>query len=66
MKWMILLLAVSSSAHAAPAEPKAVVQEIFARASAPEVATDVKKQAEVNAFVDFDALAKAALGKQFK
>ncbi len=48
------------------AEPKSVVQEIFTRASAAEVATDAKKQAEVNAFVDFDALAKAALGKEFK
>jgi ABC-type transporter MlaC component len=40
------------------------VQEIFRQASVPEVATDGAKQAEVSSHVDFDALAKAALGKQ--
>lgn len=50
----------------APAEPKAVVQEIFAKAGIPEVATDPAKQKEVSAFVDFEALAKAALGRELK
>lgn len=48
------------------AEPKEVVQEIFAKASAKEIIADVKKQDEINALVDFDALAVAALGKEAK
>ncbi len=52
-------------AVAAPTEPKSVVEDIFARASAPEISTDAKKQAEVNALVDFDTLAKEALGKEY-
>jgi ABC-type transporter MlaC component len=53
-------------AFAAGAEPKEVVQDIFARAGASEVATDAGKQGEINALVDFDALARNALGKEFK
>jgi ABC-type transporter MlaC component len=41
-----------------------VVQEIFQKAGAPEVATDSAKQNEVNAYVDYDVLARAALGKE--
>ncbi len=47
-------------------EPKTVVQDIFARAAEPEAATSAAKQSEINSHVDFDALAKAALGKEFK
>jgi ABC-type transporter MlaC component len=42
-----------------------VVQSIFTNASAEGVAKDASKQGEVNQYVDFDALAKAALGKNF-
>lgn len=67
MKNLLVLLAlVSLPAFAEPAKPQEVVQEIFAKASAPEVATDAAKQAEVNAAVDFETLAKSALGKNFK
>jgi ABC-type transporter MlaC component len=59
-----LLIALTAMYAQAAAEPKAVVQEIFQKASAPEVAAEAAKQAEVNALVDFDALARAALGKQ--
>jgi ABC-type transporter MlaC component len=46
--------------------PVDVVKKIFDLAGRPEVATDAAKQAEVNALVDYDALARAALGAQFK
>jgi ABC-type transporter MlaC component len=76
MKW-ILLLAVFfvHTAHAidtgkpAPSSTSGtveVVKKIFELAGRPEVATDPVRQAEVNAFVDFEALARAALGNQFK
>ncbi|HEY8279025.1 MAG TPA: ABC transporter substrate-binding protein [Bdellovibrionota bacterium] len=50
----------------AGAAPKAVVEEIFAKAGMPEISSDSGKQKEVTAYVDFGALAKAALGKEFK
>lgn len=62
----ITLLLLPTLAFAAPVEPKAVVEDIFARASVPEVAADLKKQSEVNDLVDFDTLAKEALGKEYK
>lgn len=64
MKYILFMMMLPCVASAAPAEPKAVVQDIFTRAAVPEVATDAKKQADVNELVDFDALARAALGKQ--
>lgn len=78
MKWFLLIALVSVSVAraddgatpaapvAAAAGPVEVVKKIFDLAGRPEVATDSLKQAEVNAFVDYDALARAALGKQFK
>lgn len=64
MKWMMVLgLCVFPMLGMAAGEPKEVVQEIFLKAASPEVASDAGKQGEVNAFVDYDALAKAALGK---
>lgn len=66
MKLVALLLLVSSSSFAAVQKPQEVVQDIFAKASAPEIATSSAKQQEVNSAVDFNALAKAALGKNFK
>jgi ABC-type transporter MlaC component len=62
MKWMLCFFFLPLLAAAA--EPKDVVQDIFSRAGAPEVATDASKQGEVNSLVDYDALAKAALGKE--
>ena len=64
MKWLLLFLPIVTLA--APTKPQEVVEGIFAKASAPEVATSAEKQAEVNAAVDFSALAKAALGKNLK
>lgn len=66
MKLFLALLLWSAQAVAAIADPKSVVEDIFAKASAPSIATDREKQAEVNAHVDFDALATAALGAQKK
>lgn len=68
-KWIIVAAAVVAwplNVIAAPVEPKAVVQEIFTQASAPEVATSADKQGEINAKVDFDTLANNALGKNAK
>jgi ABC-type transporter MlaC component len=59
-----MLLALN--AFGAAEGPKDVVQEIFTKASAPAIASDKDKQAEVNALVDFAALARAALGGQQK
>jgi ABC-type transporter MlaC component len=68
MKWsfLALLFLAPGLARAIPEEPKNVVQDIFQRASVPDIASDLKKQGEVNALVDFDALARAALGKEYK
>lgn len=66
MKFLTALLLWSVQATAAIADPKAVVEDIFAKASVASIASDREKQAEVNAHVDFDALATAALGTQKK
>ena len=63
---VFLLSGIQAFAEEAFAEPKAVVQDIFAKAGEPEAATSAAKQGEVNKHVDFDALAKAALGKELK
>lgn len=63
---ILIALAVGIQALAASTSPKEVVQDIFARASASEISSDASKQSEVNNLVDFDALAKAALGKNSK
>lgn len=63
---MLALLFLPLSAMAAIQKPQEVVQDIFAKASAPEVATSPAKQEEINSAVDFNALAKAALGKNAK
>ena len=74
MKKVLLILALVS-VNAAGADngmptqaagPVDMVKKIFDLAGRPEVATEPAKQAEVNAFVDFDALARAALGAQAK
>ena len=62
----LLPLLLSLSVYAAPATPQAVVEDIFSRAGQPEIASDSAKQAEVNGMVDFDALARAALGAEAK
>lgn len=66
MKLFLLLsmFLVPACVLADEAGPKEVVQEIFAKASAPEVSSDSAKQAEVSGHVDFTALARAALGKE--
>lgn len=66
VKLIVGLFLFAMPAFALPAEPKDVVQDIFARAGVPEAATDSAKQNEISAHVDFDALATAALGKEFK
>lgn len=63
---MMVLAMVWSMAALAEGGPKEVVQDIFAKAGDAAVATDAAKQAEVNAHVDFDALANDALGKNAK
>lgn len=63
---MILSLWLSIMAVASVSSPQVVVEEIFAKASAPEVVSDSTKQSEINSYVDFDALAKAALGTSAK
>lgn len=62
----VLTLLATLSAFAAVPGPQAVVEDIFSRASAPEIASDSGKQGEVNAMVDFDTLAKSALGREGK
>lgn len=59
-------LSFALAATAAIQKPQDVVNEIFAKAGTPEIATDAAKQAEVNGSVDFTALAQSALGKHFK
>ncbi|MGZ3695218.1 MAG: ABC transporter substrate-binding protein [Bdellovibrionota bacterium] len=66
MKMLLLFLLVPMSALASAQKPQEVVQSIFTLASAPEVATNTAKQAEVNAAVDFNTLAKSAMGNNFK
>jgi len=68
MKLFVVLCAILLPlfAEAALSEPKEVVQEIFAQAGVPEAATDASKQNEISSHVDFDTLAKSALGKEFK
>jgi len=63
---ILLALVVSVSSFAALTNPKEVVQDIFTRASTPEIAKDAAQQTAVNDLVDFDALASSALGKQGK
>ncbi len=63
---MWLLLPFSVSAEELLSEPKAVVQDIFAKAGVPEAATDSAKQNEISDHVDFDTLARSALGREFK
>ncbi len=62
----ILSLLFTLPILAAITSPQEVVKDIFAKASLPEVAVDHSKQSEINSLVDFDALAKAALGKEAK
>lgn len=67
MKFGILSVAVAmvlGLGARAEDSPQSVVQTIFTRASEPEVAKDAGKQAAVNELVDFDALARAALGRE--
>jgi|GEM_PF-3013589 len=63
---LLVVLALVTNPVFAAAEPKEVVQDIFARAGVPESATDAAKQGEISAHVDFDQLAKSALGSEFK
>lgn len=64
------MLSVLFSAQVAMAAmvsgPQAVVQEIFAKTSVDLISTNLQKQEEVNAFVDFSTLAESALGKEKK
>lgn len=62
--FIALIFSVMSSASIA--NPKDVVQDIFARASSPEIASDSAMQTEINRLVDFDALANSALGRNAK
>lgn len=53
----------SGFSSAAVQDPKAVVEEIFAKAADDAVVSDISRQSTINAMVDFDALARGALGK---
>ncbi len=66
MRNLLLIASLLLPALTVAAEPKEVVQDIFAKAGVPETATDSARQAEISAHVDFDTLAKSALGKEFK
>ncbi len=66
MKLVSLLLLLPLQAFAAISDPKSVVEEIFAKASTPAIASDSAQQQQVNALVDFDALAAASLGSEKK
>lgn len=66
MKALILLLALPFHASASISDPKGVVEEIFARASVPEITSDDEQQRLVSSYVDFQALASAALGTERK
>lgn len=66
MKLLLGLFVFLAPAFAMPAAPKDVVQDIFSRAGAPEVATEAARQNEINSYVDFDTLARSALGGEFK
>lgn len=67
MKILVLVLhAYLAMAQGQVAEPQKVVEEIFAKSSATEIATNADKQKEVNDLVDFTALAKSALGRSSK
>jgi ABC-type transporter MlaC component len=60
------LIFTASLAFATISNPQVVVESIFTKASMPEVASDSLKQSEINSYVDFDSLARAALGKEAK
>lgn len=65
MNLLILLAGIYTSfAWGASEGPQAVVEAIFAKAAQPAVAKDPALQGEINQLVDFDKLAKSALGKQ--
>lgn len=59
----LLLLFVSFIAFANPQE---VVQDIFTKSSQEEVIKNLEKQEEVQKHIDYDTLAKNALGKYYK
>ncbi len=63
---MIVSIWLASFALASVSNPQTVVESIFTKASAPEIISDQSKQSEINSLVDFDALAKAALGPSAK
>jgi ABC-type transporter MlaC component len=63
MNLMISLIWAACS-WGAIASPQDVVKDIFSRAGAPEIASDPEKQAAVNALVDFETLARSALGRE--
>ena len=64
MKLLLIALCFPWIAFAETPEPKAVVQDIFAKAGAPEVAKDAKKQAEVNAELEIDLKGRRRLRGQ--
>lgn len=55
----------SAQSNESAATAKMVVKEIFQRASEPEIAGDSAKQAVVNTKIDFAAMAKNALGREY-
>lgn len=62
----LLVALFSLTAEAAIESPKSVVEEIFAKASDALIVNDTSKQAAINQMVDFESLAKGALGKLVK
>lgn len=59
----LLIILFSVFAFAGPQE---VVQEIFAKSAHDEVVTSTEKQEEIQKYVDYDTLAKNALGRHYK
>lgn len=65
-KWLLIWIALlPTSVFADTSGPQNVVEDIFSKTSKNEIVSDVSKQNEVKAFVDFNTLAKSSLGKEF-
>lgn len=67
MKFVLLFVLstfLSASGMAMAEEPKAVVEEIFAKAAKDEVKKDKSLQSSINANVDFTTMARSVLGAE--
>ena len=62
---LMVLSFLGPFARAMEAGPKAVIEDIFAKARQVSVSHDVKLQQSINTHVDFEKMAKAAMGAQY-